>query len=164
MSQQNSRPKESQTAYRKRVVFKTESHETSVNRSTRRVTVRRAGIDSWGTLTHPDLILLPSFERGYYITQPGEPKTTDGKIRRYLSLKRPSVLMNELGCDRCSGPHTKKNEMCSANLKIRSPFLSKPNGFYDIKTGERLHPQPVVIEETVNKRGTVRKVLLQFSR
>jgi len=156
--------KSKETVNRRNVVIKVGSSVTTVNNKTSRVTTRDQLFGRWGNLTHPDLLLLPTFERGFYTNASGEetPQKRASPKLKTVVFKRPSLHMNSIGCDRCSGPHSFKTKMCSATLNVRSPFLSKPAGLYDIKTGARLRPQPVALSEEINKRGSMRRVLMQF--
>ena len=157
--------KSKESVNRRNVVIKVGSSVTTVNNKTSRVTTRAQTFGRWGNLTHPDLLLLPTFERGFYTNAADEKLSESRRVNPKLKtvvFKRPSLYMNSIGCDRCSGPHSFKTKTCSATLNIKSPFLSKPAGLYDIKTGVRLKPQPVALSEDINKRGSLRRVLLQF--
>ena len=136
----------------------------SVNTVTRKITVKHAE-KSWSQLTHPDMILIPTFERVFIMDSKKEQKEKAAQkgLKLYSAyLKRPSTTMNDIGCDRCAGPHSAKTALCSANLRVISPFVKKQAGFYLIKTGERVKPQPKIVSEQLSQRDTVRQVQLLF--
>lgn len=136
----------------------------SINTITRKITVRQAE-KSWAQLTQPDMLLLPSFERVFVMDSKKvqREKAAHRGLQIYPAyLKRPSPAMNETGCDRCAGPHSAKTTLCSANLHVISPFMLKQAGFYLIKTGERVKPQPKIVSETPSQRDALRRVELLF--
>ena len=136
----------------------------SVNTITRKITVRQAE-KSWSQLTNPDMLLLPTFERLFIVDSKKKQREKAAKSEPQVYeayLKRPSPTMNEIGCDRCAGPHSAKTMLCSANLRVVSPFLLKQPGFYLIKTGERVTPQPKIIKEIPLNRDALRRIELLF--
>lgn len=129
--------------------------------------VRQALVPSWFSIKRPVYIEVPTLDRFAYVKVPedgedlkpvaGGPKDKpDAKV--YEMFRKPATdKMKDMQCDACAGPHNKKNALCSATLKLQSPYNSLEPGFYDIKTRQKL-PNISVLDEVYAASARVSKV------
>ena len=79
----------------------------------------------------------------------------------YAFLKSPCIGME--GCDRCSGPHRKKNKKCSKNLN-KQPFIKSPGtfqgGIYLFWFFILLYLSNIFLGETFNLPTVVESILI----
>jgi hypothetical protein len=149
-----------------KVTKRDRGRRTVVKRGDTEISIDQAGgrnvniktLPGWRSIQALDFIETPTMCRYSYCTKVDK-QSTKGVYSMYR--KFPSDTMLQIQCDKCSGPHRTTNNLCSANLKVKSRLFSAKPGFYNIKTGQRLPKTPRLLDEEWARAGNVSRVLLR---